>query len=105
MIHRCEQGGVKAVAASELFFAEQSTSNLSLHMQTEMMVYNCIVTELNIARLRGTSFPIVHSLIEASLAVASNVSSFACSILHLLKYFLAQLQAIQMTQNFHIKNN
>jgi hypothetical protein len=77
--------------------------NLSLHMQTKMMAYDRVVTELNVARLRGTFFPIVHSLIEASLAVASDVSSFTCSILlHLLKYFLAQSRAIQMTQNFHI---
>jgi len=33
------------------------------------MAYDRVVTELNVARLRGTSFPIVHSLIEASLAV------------------------------------
>jgi hypothetical protein len=43
-------------------------------MQTKMMAYDRVVTELNVARLRGTSFPIVHSLIEASLAVASDVS-------------------------------
>jgi len=66
------------------------------------MAYDRVVTELNVARLRGTSFPIVHSLIEASLAVASDVSSFTCSILHLLEYFLAQSRAIQITQNFHI---
>ena len=40
-----------------------------------MMAYDRIVTELKTARLRGTSFHIVHSLIEASLAVASGVRS------------------------------
>ena len=69
-------------------------------MQTKMMAYDRVVTELNVARLRGTSFPIVHSLIEASLAVASDVRSSLCSFYtHLL---FSQSRTIQMTQNFHI---
>ena len=53
-------------------------------MQTKMMAYDRVVTELNVARLRGTSYPIVHSLIEASLAVASDVSSSSpSSYIHL----------------------
>ena len=64
------------------------------------MAYDRVVTELNVARLRGTSFPIVHSLIEASLAVASDVRSFPRPpYIHL---FFTQSRAIQMTQNFHI---
>ena len=53
-------------------------------MQTKMMAYDRVVTELNVARLRGTSFPIVHSLIEASLAVASDVCSSPRVTLHSL---------------------
>ena len=37
------------------------------------MAYDRVVSELNTARHRGTSFPIVHALIEASLAVAPDV--------------------------------
>ncbi|EAU93284.1 nucleoporin-interacting protein NIC96 [Coprinopsis cinerea okayama7 len=58
--------------------------NISLQMQSKMMAYDRVITELNSARLRGTSFPIVHALIDASLAVASDTRS------------------IQMTQNFHV---
>ena len=65
-----------------------------------MMAYDRVITELNAARLRGTSFPIVHSLIEASLVVASDVSSsLRSSHINLL---FTQSRAIQMTQNFHI---
>lgn len=38
------------------------------------MAYDRVISELNSARLRGTSFPIVHSLIEASLVVNPDVS-------------------------------
>lgn len=38
------------------------------------MVYDRVISDLNAARLRGTSYPIVHSLIEASLNVTANVS-------------------------------
>ena len=70
-------------------------------MQTKMMAYDRVVTELNVARLRGTSFPIVHSLIEASLAVASDVRSSLHPPYISLNFF-TQSRAIQMTQNFHI---
>ncbi|KAJ7590534.1 nucleoporin-interacting protein NIC96 [Mycena floridula] len=60
------------------------SQSLTLQMQTKMMAYDRVVTELNAARLRGTSFPIVHALIDASLAVSPDVKSF------------------QMTQNFHV---
>ena len=42
-------------------------------MQSKMMAYDRVVSELNTARHRGTSFPIVHALIEASLSVAPDV--------------------------------
>ena len=53
-------------------------------MQTKMMAYDRVITELNNARLRGTSYPIVHALIDASRSIASDVSfSF-----YLLEYSL-----------------
>ena len=38
------------------------------------MAYDRVITELNNARLRGTSYPLVHALIDASRSVASDVS-------------------------------
>ncbi|KAF4572443.1 Nuclear pore protein [Pleurotus pulmonarius] len=61
-----------------------TTPSLSLQMQSKMMAYDRVITELNAARLRGTSFPIIHSLINASLSVTS------------------QSKSMQMTQNFHV---
>ncbi|KAM6497845.1 nucleoporin-interacting protein NIC96 [Amanita muscaria] len=58
--------------------------SITLQMQSKMMAYGRVVAELNAARLRGTSYPIVHALVEASLAVASDS------------------KGIQMTQNFHV---
>ncbi|PFH50708.1 hypothetical protein AMATHDRAFT_144459 [Amanita thiersii Skay4041] len=58
--------------------------SLTLQMQSKMMAYDRVISELNAARLRGTSFPIVHALIEASLTASSDSRS------------------VQMTQNFHV---
>ncbi|KAF8170381.1 nucleoporin-interacting protein NIC96 [Pholiota molesta] len=49
-----------------------------------MMAYDRVITEMNNARLRGTSYPIVHALTDASLALATDS------------------RGIQMTQNFHV---
>ena len=38
------------------------------------MAYDRVITNLNNSRLKGTSFPIVHALIEASLSTSSDVS-------------------------------
>lgn len=38
-----------------------------------MMVYDRVITDLNAARLRETSHPIFHALIEASLSIAVDV--------------------------------
>lgn len=37
------------------------------------MIYDRVVTDLNAARLRETSHPVFHSLIEASLSIAVDV--------------------------------
>jgi hypothetical protein len=44
-------------------------------MQSKMMAYDRAVSELNSARLRGISYPVVHSLVSASLNGASDVST------------------------------
>lgn len=56
--------------------------SLSLQMQSKMMAYDHVISALNNARLRGTSFPIVHALMETSLSTEPH--------------------NMQMTQNFHI---
>ena len=38
-----------------------------------MMIYDRVVASLNAARLRETSHPIFHALIEASLSIAVDV--------------------------------
>ncbi|PBK88713.1 nucleoporin-interacting protein NIC96 [Armillaria gallica] len=43
-----------------------STPSLTLQMQNRMMAYDRVVTELNAARLRGVSFPIVHSFTDVA---------------------------------------
>ena len=49
-----------------------------MQMQSKMMVYDQAISELNNARLRTTSFPIVHSLIQASRRVNTDVSATVC---------------------------
>ncbi|KAF8885239.1 Nup93/Nic96-domain-containing protein [Gymnopilus junonius] len=63
--------------------ASTAGPSLSLQMQSKMMAYDRVVSDLNNARLQGTSYPIVHTLANASHAVASDPRSY------------------QMTQNFH----
>ncbi|KAI0053140.1 nucleoporin-interacting protein NIC96 [Auriscalpium vulgare] len=55
----------------------------NLQMQSKMMAYDRVVSDLNAARLRGLSYPIVNSLIQASLSIHSDATQ-------------------QITQNFHI---
>jgi nuclear pore complex protein Nup93 len=46
-------------------------------MQSKMMAYDRVVTEFNTSRLKGTSYPIIHSLIDTSLSLsASDVRDF-----------------------------
>ncbi|RDX51475.1 nucleoporin-interacting protein NIC96 [Lentinus brumalis] len=56
----------------------------SLQMQSKMMAYDRVVSELNTSRLRGTSFPIVHALVQASLSANPDPRS------------------AQITHNFHV---
>lgn len=45
----------------------------SLQMQSKMMAYDRPITELNQARLRGVSYPIVHALLQASTTLHPEV--------------------------------
>ncbi|KAH9855804.1 nucleoporin-interacting protein NIC96 [Lenzites betulinus] len=56
----------------------------TLQMQSKMMAYDRVVSELNASRLRGTSYPVVHALVQASLSTNSDPRS------------------LQITQTFHI---
>ena len=46
----------------------------NLQMQSKMLAYDNAVAELNKARLRGTSYPIVHTLLKISQEVSTDVS-------------------------------
>jgi hypothetical protein len=45
----------------------------SLQMQGKMMAYDRVVVELNAARLRDASFPVVHAFIQAALSLNPDV--------------------------------
>jgi nuclear pore complex protein Nup93 len=64
----------------------QTAPSLTLQMQSKMMVYDRVITELNAARLRGTSYPIVHALIRASLDVAPDVILFHTLYIYIYTY-------------------
>ena len=60
-----------------LFSSQHSTASPlsnNLQMQSKMLAYDQSVTDLNRARLRGTSFPIVHALLKISQDIATDVS-------------------------------
>ena len=46
----------------------------SIQVQSKMLAYDRVISEMNAARLRSTSFPVMHALIEASVSVGSDVS-------------------------------
>ena len=50
------------------------------------MAYDRVVSRLNTSRLQGTSFPVVHALIEASLTINNDVRSSrnSCPIMSLI---------------------
>ncbi|KAF8665105.1 hypothetical protein AX16_000572 [Volvariella volvacea WC 439] len=83
-------GGNKALAELKKSFQGKSSlatsisPSLTLQMQSKMMAYDRVVTDLNAARLRGTSYPIIHALIAASQAAGSDP------------------KMLQITQNFHV---
>ncbi|KAJ7051137.1 nucleoporin-interacting protein NIC96 [Mycena amicta] len=64
--------------------ASSVAPSLTLQMQSKMMTYDRVITELNAARLHGTSYPIVHALARAAYDVATDPRS------------------AQMSHNFHV---
>ncbi|KAI9513141.1 nucleoporin-interacting protein NIC96 [Russula earlei] len=58
--------------------------SLTLQVQGKMMAYNRVVVELNAARLRGASFPIVHSFIQAALSLNPDRSQQVVQTFHIL---------------------
>ncbi len=69
------------------------------------MAYDRVISDLNAARLRGTSYPIVHALIQASLAINAEVSGTPKAFCYpsgidVLRY--NQQRSLQIPQNFHI---
>ena len=65
------------------------------------MAYDRVICDLNNARLKGTSFPVVHALIEASLSGGPDVS-FPIVRSNCYRDIALQPQFMQITQNFHI---
>ncbi|KAG1845085.1 Nup93/Nic96-domain-containing protein [Suillus subalutaceus] len=63
--------------------AASTGPSLTLQMQSKMMAYDRAISELNAARSRGTSCPIIHLLMQAAASLNSEPSSQ------------------QMLQNFH----
>lgn len=47
--------------------------SLVLQMQSKMMAYDRVVCDLNAARLRGTSCPIIHHLMQAAASLNQEV--------------------------------
>lgn len=63
------------ISLSEISGWQASTGpSLTLQMQSKMMAYDRAVSELNAARLRGTSCPIIHLLMQAAASLNAEVS-------------------------------
>jgi hypothetical protein len=58
------------------FLQLSATSSPSVQMQGKMMAYDRVVVDLNAARLRGTSFPVIHAFIQAALSLNPDVRAF-----------------------------
>ncbi|KAL0950483.1 hypothetical protein HGRIS_007295 [Hohenbuehelia grisea] len=87
--------------------ASSTGPSLSLHMQSKMMAYDRVITDLNQARLRGTSYPIIHALIDASLSVSStSKSSQITQTFHALAKITGELPSLPPVEHAgaHILN-
>jgi nuclear pore complex protein Nup93 len=66
---------------STLSQASTSSPSISLQMQNKMMAYEQVISALNTARLHGSSFPIAHALIDASVNMDIEVRGrSACAV-------------------------
>ena len=62
------------ISLSEISGQQASTGpSLTLQMQSKMMAYDRAIGELNAARLRGTSCPIIHLLKQAAASLNAEV--------------------------------
>ncbi|KAH9978530.1 nucleoporin-interacting protein NIC96 [Lactifluus volemus] len=66
----------------------------SLQMQGKMMAYDRVVVELNAARLRGASFPVVHAFIQAALSLNPDRMHPVIRIFHILAKITGEPPAI-----------
>jgi len=64
-------GFLSTIEHSNSIWQATTTPALTLQMQSKMMAYDRVISELNTSRLRGTSYPIVHALMQASLTVTA----------------------------------
>ena len=69
-------------------------------MQNKMVAYKRIVTDLNTARLKGTSYPILHSLIDACVSL-SDVRTIP-RFISLIQHKHQQPRGHETTQALHI---
>ncbi|KAH7884023.1 Nup93/Nic96-domain-containing protein [Phlebopus sp. FC_14] len=69
--------------------------SLTLQMQSKMMAYDRAISDLNSARLRGTSCPIVHLLMQAAASLSGELSSAQMSFnFHVLAKIAAEPPAL-----------
>ncbi|KAI5120231.1 hypothetical protein M0805_000045 [Coniferiporia weirii] len=97
-------GGAEGKANGELRRTMRASTSLgqstagplssNLQMQSKMLAYDHAITELNKARLRGTSFPIVHTLLKISQDISTDRSSQLPQLFHTLTKITAEPPAL-----------
>ncbi|EIM91909.1 nucleoporin-interacting protein NIC96 [Stereum hirsutum FP-91666 SS1] len=75
-------------------FAMSTGPSPSLQMQSKMMAYDRPITELNQARLRGVSYPIIHALLHSSLALHPDRTNPMSQLFHLLSKITSEPPSI-----------
>ncbi|KIJ45082.1 hypothetical protein M422DRAFT_46895 [Sphaerobolus stellatus SS14] len=73
------------------FSAASFTPNLQMHQK--MMAYDRVISELNSARIGGASYPVVHTLFDATRSVAGESSSQMLEILQILAKITGEPQS------------
>ncbi|KAH0590136.1 hypothetical protein H2248_000313 [Termitomyces sp. 'cryptogamus'] len=85
----------KSTRGKSLLMQSTVAPTLSLQMQNKMMAYDRVITDFNVARLRGTSYPLVHSFLSASTAVDPDSRYTRMSqIFHILAKITAEPPAL-----------
>ncbi|EIN13233.1 nucleoporin-interacting protein NIC96 [Punctularia strigosozonata HHB-11173 SS5] len=62
-------GELKKSFRGKAVLAASTGPSVSLQTQSKMMAYDRVIGDLNNARLRGTSYPIIHSLMQAAASL------------------------------------